>query len=264
MMIEKTNTIFIVENLSVGYLKKKNRIEIANQINFELSQGELIGLVGANGIGKSTLLRTLTRVQPTLAGNIYLNEKAIETITNMEFAKAMSIVLTEGPVSNNLSVSELIALGRQPHTNWIGALHQNDLEIVNQALKATSLTELRNKKCYELSDGQLQRVMIARALAQDTDLILLDEPTTHLDMYHKAYILKLLKDLSRDTNKTILFSTHEIELAIQICDKLIVMTDNKVLFDTSKNLIAQNVFQNLFPKDLITFEEELQRFKIKN
>ena len=111
MMIEKAKTIFNVENLSVGYLKKKNRIEIANQINFELSQGELIGLVGANGIGKSTLLRTLTRVQPTLAGNIYLNEKAIETITNLEFAKAMSIVLTEGPVSNNLSVSELIALG---------------------------------------------------------------------------------------------------------------------------------------------------------
>ena len=122
---------------------------------------------------------------------------------------------------------------------------------------------LKHKKCYELSDGQLQKVMIARALAQDTELIILDEPTTHLDMYHKAYILKLLQKLAKETNKTILFSSHEIDLAIQLCDNLIVMTNNEVVSDEPCHLISKGTFGTLFPKDLIAFDEKTGSFRMK-
>jgi len=167
--------------------------------------------VGANGIGKSTLLRTLTNVQKPLSGEIYINSKSVLDYEPVELAQQLSLVLTEQIASKNLSVFELVALGRQPYTNWMGNLSQEDITITNKALAQTNIEALKTKKCFELSDGQLQKVMIARALAQDTDLIILDEPTTHLDMYHKAYILKLLKKLAKDTGKTILYSSHEID-----------------------------------------------------
>jgi len=166
-------------------------------------------------------------------------------------------------VSKNLSVFELVALGRQPYTNWVGNLTKNDINIVNQSINQTNIEELKHKRCFELSDGQLQKVMIARALAQDTDLIILDEPTTHLDVYHKTSILKLLQKMTKDSKKTILFSSHEIDLTIQLCDKLIIMTDGKVLIDTPENHIKQGNFNSLFPKDLITFNKTTKTFKIK-
>ncbi|GAL71351.1 iron(III) ABC transporter ATP-binding protein putative [Jejuia pallidilutea] len=178
-------------------------------------------------------------------------------------AKVMSLVLTEPITSKNLSVFELVALGRQPYTNWIGNLSKEDIEITNRAISQVNINHLKDKKCFELSDGQLQNVMIARALAQDTDLIILDEPTTHLDMYHKAYILKLLQKLVKETNKTILFSSHEINLAIQLCDNLIVMTDTDVVSDAPCNLITKGTFENLFPKDLIAFDEQTGSFRVK-
>lgn len=135
--------------------------------------------------------------------------------------------------------------------------------MVNKAINQTNILDLKNKKCFELSDGQLQKVMIARALAQDTDLIILDEPTTHLDMYHKAYILKLLQKLAKETHKTILFSSHEIDLAIQLCDTLIVMSKNNVVSDSPCNLISNGTFNSLFPKDLIAFDEKTGSFRVK-
>ncbi len=173
------------------------------------------------------------------------------------------MVLTEQIVSKNLSVFELIALGRQPYTNWVGNLSEDDIATVNKAIAQTNLEDLRHKRCFELSDGQLQKVMIARALAQDTALIILDEPTTHLDMYHKAYILKLLQKLTKETNKTILFSTHEIDLAIQLCDSMIVMTKDAVVSDTPCNLISNGTFNALFPKDLIAFDINTGTFRVK-
>lgn len=255
--------ILKTEDLSIGYSSKKEQTVVASNINIELQKGELIGLVGANGIGKSTLLRTLTKVQPKLSGEIILNEKPLENHSNINLAKALSLVLTEQVASKNLSVFELVALGRQPYTNWVGKLSDSDLTIVNQALQQTNIDELKHKKCFELSDGQLQKVMIARALAQDTDLIILDEPTTHLDMYHKAYVLKLLQKLVKDTNKTILFSSHEIDLAIQLCDKLIVMTDDNIIIDSPRNLIEKGTFNTLFPKDLIVFDDKTGSFRVK-
>lgn len=257
------HTILKTKHLSIGYQSKKNTSVILENINLELKQGELIGLVGANGIGKSTLLRTLATIQEPLDGRIEINDILIENHSALDLAKTMSLVLTEQLMSKNLSVFELVALGRQPYTNWVGNLSEEDVSAVKKAIEHTNLTDLKHRKCFELSDGQLQKVMIARALAQDTDLIILDEPTTHLDMYHKAYILKLLQRLAKDTNKTILFSSHEIDLAIQLCDTMIVMTKDKVVSDSPCHLIEQGVFETLFPKDLIGFDKTTGSFRVK-
>jgi len=254
--------ILSTEGLSIGYSSKKEQTVIASNININLHKGELIGLIGANGIGKSTLLRTLTNVQKPLQGTVHINGKNMHEYQAIDLAKVLSLVLTESMPSKNLTVYELVALGRQPYTNWVGSLTSEDMDKVNEALRLTNIVNLKNKNCFELSDGQLQKAMIARALAQDTDLIILDEPTTHLDMYHKAYILKLLQKLAQETKKTILFSSHEIDLAIQLCDTLIVMTPDLVISDQPCNLISKGIFNTLFPKDLIGFDEKTGSFRI--
>ncbi|MFI0428032.1 ABC transporter ATP-binding protein [Mariniflexile sp. HMF6888] len=263
MTKDNQHIILETKDLSIGYISKKERIVVASNINIELHKGALVGLVGGNGIGKSTLLRTLTNVQNALDGDIFINGKSIKQFPALDLAKVMSLVLTEQMMSKNLSVFELVALGRQPYTNWVGNLSENDISIVNTAITQTNISDLKHKRCFELSDGQLQKVMIARALAQDTDLMILDEPTTHLDMYHKAYILKLLQRLAKETGKTILFSSHEIDLSIQLCDTLIVMSPNQVVSDTPCNLISKGVFDALFPKDLIAFDEKTGSFRVK-
>jgi iron complex transport system ATP-binding protein len=260
---ENQHIILKTDALSIGYKTKKEETVIASNINIELKKGELIGLVGANGIGKSTLLRTLTKIQNKLSGTIELNEQSLDNYSNIDLAKTLSLVLTEAVSSKNLTIYELVALGRQPYTNWVGNLSQIDKGIVNTAISQTNISDLKDKKCFELSDGQLQKAMIARALAQDTAVIILDEPTTHLDMYHKAYILKLLQKLVKETGKTILFSSHEIDLAIQLCDKMIVLTPKGVVSDTPSNLIAKGTFNDLFPKDLIAFDEISGSFRVK-
>ena len=264
MASENIHSVLKVEDLSIGYTSKKKSTMISEGINFSIHKGELVGLVGTNGIGKSTLLRTLAGMQPELKGMIFINNIPLNSHTSLQLANKLSIVLTEAPASKTLSVLELISLGRQPYTNWVGKLSENDKEIIQRALKATEIEFLSHRKCFELSDGQLQRVMIARALAQDTPLILLDEPTTHLDMYHRAYILKLLKKLTKETGKTILYSSHEIDLAIQLSDKMLVMTPEKVQYADPESLINQGCFDTLFPKETIHFDPEMKRFTLKN
>lgn len=162
-----------------------------------------------------------------------------------------------------MSVKELLALGRQPYTNWLGKLSPKDVSIINKSVSLLELESFLEKKCYELSDGQLQRVLIARALVQDTSIILLDEPTTHLDLYHKAHILKLLKSISHKTKKTILFTSHEIELAIQLCDKMLILDGRSNPFEEPCKLIENNNFDTLFPSDMISFDASTGSFKIK-
>lgn len=222
-----------------------------------------MALIGVNGVGKSTLLRSLCGVQEPLKGEIQVAGKPLSSIPSGKLSEAVSIVLTEQPISKNLNVFELVALGRQPYTNWIGTLTTRDKEQVRQAIKLVDIEELEHKKCYELSDGQLQKVLIARAIAQDTPLIVLDEPTTHLDIYHQAYVLKLLKTLTLQTNKGILFATHEINLALQLCDRIILMEKDKVSIGTPAQLIEKDVFANMFPSDLIVFDKISNSFKIK-
>ncbi len=261
---ENKNIVLRTEDISIGYHHKNKMEVVAADINLKLYEGELIGIVGANGIGKSTLLRTLSKVQPPLRGSIFLSGKLLKTYKTSELASQLSIVLTEKIASKNLTVQELVALGRQPYTNWVGKLTEEDIEKISKAIEVTQITELLAKRCFELSDGQLQKVLIARAIAQDTPFIMLDEPTTHLDVYHKAYILKLLKRLAFETQKTILFSTHEIDFAIQLCDKMIVMNENGFEFGRPKELIQCRAFSSLFPEDLILFDPETGSYKVRN
>ena len=260
-MANKT-TLLSTSNLSIGYQSKKEKNIIAENLNLTFEEGKLISLVGANGIGKSTLLRTVTGIQKPLYGTVTLNEKDIRHYDSLSLAQNLSLVLTEKLPPSNLTVFELIALGRQPYTNWLGKLSVEDLEKINQAIALTHIEHLTDKKHHEISDGQLQIVLIARALAQDTRLIILDEPTTHLDLFHKVSVFKLLKKLSQETNKCILFSTHDIDLAIQVSDEMIVMTESSVEQDQPCNLIIKGVFNNLFKDSSITFDGKKGKFII--
>ena len=264
MTSEVKHSAIAVNGLEIGYFSKKKKIPIASALDFSIEKGKLITLVGANGIGKSTLLRTLSGMQPKLAGSVMINGKDIEAYSSLERATQLSVVLTEAPASGNLTVRELISLGRQPYTNSFGVLSNKDKDVIQNALEITETTVLKNRKCYELSDGQMQRVVIARALAQDTPLIILDEPTTHLDLYHRAYILKLLKRLTSEKGKTVLFSTHEIDLGIQLADIMIVMEKDAIHVDEPCKLIEQGRFNSLFPEDTIHFDTQSGRFTIKN
>ena len=257
------NIILSCNDVSIGYQSKNDTNIIGSNINLSLKTGKLIALVGQNGIGKSTLLRTLAAIQKPLLGNILLNNKNINDYSNLELSQNLSLVLTEKLPPSNLTVFEIIALGRQPYTNWIGKLSDEDLLKINKAIKITNIEHLIHKKHYEISDGQLQIVLIARALAQDTPLIILDEPTTHLDLLHKATLLKLLKKLSSEANKCILFSTHDIDLAIQLADEIIVITPTKIFQNQPNNLIENNIFNDLFDNEFIKFDITNKKFVIK-
>jgi iron complex transport system ATP-binding protein len=260
--MSSNKTILSTSNLSIGYQSKKEKNIIAENLNLTFEEGKLISLVGGNGIGKSTLLRTITGIQKPLAGTVMLKKKEIHNYESLALAQNLSLVLTEKLPPSNLSVFELIALGRQPYTNWLGKLSAEDLEKINQAITLTHIEHLIDKKHHEISDGQLQIVLIARALAQDTPLIILDEPTTHLDLFHKVSIFKLLNKLSQETNKCILFSTHDIDLAIQLSDEMIVMTESMVEQDQPCNLITKGIFNKLFKDSSITFDGEKGKFVI--
>jgi iron complex transport system ATP-binding protein len=257
-MAEQKNSIIAVKELTVGYGSKV----VAKNINFSLEPGVLCGIVGVNGIGKSTLLRTLANFQPKLSGGIEIQNKSLESHSPSELAQKLGVVLTEQPTSKNLTVQELIALGRQPYTNWIGTLTSADKEHIQKSIDAFLLEELRFSKCHELSDGQLQRVLIARAMAQDTPLILLDEPTTHLDLYHKVQILKLLQQLAHQNQKTIIFTTHEIDLAIQLCDKILILDGDTNPSGDPCELIEQKHFERLFPSEMVQFDAKTGSFKV--
>lgn len=254
--------ILTTTTLSIGYPSKGQPHCIAENLNLNLQAGQLIALVGANGIGKSTLLRTLTGIQKPLKGAVFLNDKNIHEVTPSALAQNLSLVLTEKLPPSNLTVFELIALGRQPYTNWLGKLSAEDYSKIEHAVALTQIEHLVDKKHYEISDGQLQIVLIARALAQDTPLIILDEPTTHLDLLHKVAVFKLLQKLAQETDKCILFSTHDIDLAIQLSNEMIVMTDAAVVQDQPCNLITQGVFSTLFKDTAITFDGEKGKFLI--
>ncbi|MGI9546567.1 MAG: ABC transporter ATP-binding protein [Flavobacteriaceae bacterium] len=250
------------KDLEVGYMSHKGKISVSKDISFRISEGEMAAIVGVNGIGKSTLLRTLGRVQSKLAGSITVNEIAIENYKSKDWAMELSVVLTDPLVSKNLTVQQLISLGRHPYTNWIGTLSGKDANKIQEAIKLVGLSKLSNKKCYELSDGQLQKVMIARALAQDTQIILLDEPTTHLDLYHKVQILKILQSIAHHTGKIVLYTTHEIDLAIQLCDKIMILEKRENFFGAPQELIKSERFSKLFPEDTIRFDPQSASFKV--
>ena len=257
------NCTIQTQNLSIGYKSKSKTITIADNINLSLEKGKLIALIGENGIGKSTLLKTLTGIIPSLKGEVTLLNKTLQSFNPLDLAQELSIVLTEKLPPSNLTIYEIIALGRQPYTNWLGTLSDVDKIKINKAIALTEIGHLIHKKHEEVSDGQLQIALVARALAQDTSIIILDEPTTHLDLVHKATLLKLLQKLTHETSKTILYSSHDIDLAIQMADEMIVFTSTQIVQDQPCNLIQTGIFNTLFDTEHLTFDATIGKFKIK-
>lgn len=256
------NMTLSAEQLDIGYRDKKGQTTVASGIGFEATAGEVIGIVGVNGIGKSTLLRTLAGLLPALSGSVQIDKEAVERIPALRLSRLVSVVLTDPIATKNLSVRELITLGRQPYTNWLGSLAEEDLHQIQEVVSRLDLSEMLDKKCYELSDGQFQRVLIGRALAQDTPIMLLDEPTMHLDLFHKVQLLKLLRDIARVTEKIVVFTSHELNLVIQLCSKVLILGEGNHAYGSPQELIETDQFRSLFPEGEVTFDSASGSFKI--
>lgn len=250
--------LFQAKNITIGYKDDP----LFNNLNFELKTGVLTSLLGSNGIGKSTLLKTISRLIPLKKGEIFLDGKSIFNLSNAQFSQQISMVLTDKEINKNLNVYELVKLGRQPYTNWLDTLTQQDEFVIEQAMVDCGVYDLKDRKIIQLSDGQLQRVFIARAVVQDTPFIFLDEPSTHLDLYHKVHLFKLLKKLTKEQNKCILFSTHDLDLALQLSDEIMLLKDEVLHHGTTDELIQQNVFERFFDSDDIVFNKERRQFTI--
>jgi iron complex transport system ATP-binding protein len=204
--------------------------------------------MGQNGVGKTTFIKTLSGLHKGVSGSIYHQHRSIDEIPKSSLAKQISVVLTEKPFAAHLSVIELIALGRHPYSNWLGRLSASDKQAIDLAISQTNINYLATKKLYQLSDGQFQKVMIARALAQETDLIILDEPTAHLDLSNKIEIMLLLKSIAT-TGKGVLIATHDLQISLQLSDRLWLFNFNRpVLEGCPEDLILQGAIdQTLFP-----------------
>jgi len=264
LIAKEEHIILKSTDLSIGYTTKKQQTLITNNINIELKKGKLVCLLGKNGIGKSTLLRTISKVQPKLSGELFINDAPIEKLSAKVLSKKMSLVLTERIPESNLTVYELIALGRQPYTNWIGTLTDRDKKHIQKAIEQIRIEDLIHKKCDELSDGQLQKVMIARALAQNTELIILDEPTAHLDIHHKMEVFNLLQKLVNELHKTVIISTHEVQLALQLANELWLMNEKGFMSGSTDELIHNGSLEQLFSTKFVQFDSKTKQFIIKN
>src|SRR5690554_5494593 len=204
-----------LSHVSIGYPAPKKPNIVQSDLSLSAHEGELIALIGKNGCGKSTLLRSIASLQPIYQGVIALNGENLSVITPKRRARLLSVVLTEQQSVASFTVRGLISIGRDPYTGWLGSLTDEDNRIISRAIEMTYLRGFEERNIHELSDGERQRVFIARALAQNTPVILLDEPTSHLDLPNRINILLLLQKLARETGKTIFISTHELETAMQ-------------------------------------------------
>lgn len=262
--MNKQKTIEL-SNLTIGYLSKNNRKVVAQDITATIYGGELTCLLGANGIGKSTLLRTLSAFQPKLDGEINILNKEIESYSEKQLSTLLGVVLTEKCEIKNMSVRELIGLGRSPYTGFWGTLTQKDKEVVDNAISMVKIENLSSRMVHTLSDGERQKVMIAKALAQETPIIFLDEPTAFLDFPSKVEIMQLLHRLSRQTGKTIFLSTHDLELALQIADKIwLIDHQSEVSIGTPEDLALTGKLSSFFARKGIIFDMETGLFRIEN
>ena len=224
------NETIQLRNLSIGYTTKHGVRTVAEGINGAIRSGELTCLLGPNGVGKSTLLRTLSAFQPAISGEILFSRSEeggvwseISSFTDKELSRLIGVVLTEKPDVRNMSVRELVSLGRSPYTGFWGTYSKEDLRIVDEAIGMVGIGDLARRSVHTLSDGERQKVMIAKALAQQTPVIFLDEPTAFLDYPSKVEMLQLLRRISREAEKTVFLSTHDVELALQLADTLWLM-----------------------------------------
>ena len=265
----------VLQNLSIGYLTKDSRKVVATGLNATINSGELTCLLGRNGIGKSTLLRTLSAFQPALDGdiNIALNShpspltshpssiihhpsSPLTSLSDKERSRVIGIVLTEKPDVQNMTIEELVGMGRSPYTGFWGTLDAEDEEIVREAIRLVGIENLRGRMVHTLSDGERQKVMIAKALAQQTPIIYLDEPTAFLDFPSKVETMQLLRKLAIEEQKTIFLSTHDVELSLQLADKIWLMEPEQLSVGTPAELAAQGVLSRFIEHDGIVFDKD--------
>ena len=258
----KETTIRLCD-LSIGYPDKHNTKRVAEHLNASIHSGELTCLLGTNGVGKSTLLRTLSAFQPPIGGTIDLLDRPLSTYDDRQLATVIGVVLTEKSDIRNMTVEELVGLGRSPYTGFWGTLKEGDRKIVHEAIARVRIEPLTQRMVHTLSDGERQKVMIAKALAQETPIIFLDEPTAFLDFPSKVEVMQLLHNLTHTLQKTVFMSTHDLELALQIADKIWLMDrTNGIAIGTPEDLSLEGKLSSFFSRKGITYDTETGFFRI--
>ena len=253
------------EKLAIGYhISRREERLVASGLNVQMEAGEMVCLLGPNGAGKSTLMRTLAGLQPALAGEVWLDGARLESLSASERARRLSIVLTERVDVGNLSAFGLVSLGRHPYTGWSGGLGESDLAAIHWALDAVGATALAQRPVLELSDGERQKVLIARALAQQPKLILLDEPTAFLDLPRRVEMMSVLRTLARETGKAILLSTHDLDLALRSADRLWLLGGDGLLHaGAPEDLVLSGAFERAFASERVNFDAFAGSFRIE-
>ena len=249
-----------LKNLTTGY----GEHIVARSINSIIPEGNLISLLGPNGVGKITLLRTLCAFQPAISGDIIINGTSLQELTQAQLSRIISVVLTERLDVRAMTVHNLVSLGRSPYTGFWGRLDEEDERQVRQAIDQVGISELYEREIGTLSDGELQKAMIAKALAQQTPIILLDEPTAFLDFPSKVEMMRMLHRLAHEMNKTIFLSTHDVEMALQLSDQLWLMTAEGVHSGTPDELTADGSLADFIHIDGIHFDSERKLFIIEH
>jgi len=244
-------------NLAVGY----DKVIIVPDFDVEFERGKITSIIGANGCGKSTILKAIGRIIPKESGSIIINDNDINNLKSKDIAKEMAILPQSPQAPGTLTCFELVSYGRYPYQKGFGRLSKEDKDIVEWALKATNMFEYRNREIAFLSGGQRQRVWIAMALAQQTGIILLDEPTTYLDLCHQLEVLELLKKLNEEEHTTIIMVLHDLNLASRYSDKLLTMKDGKVFsYGTPKEVFTEKMLEECFKIDgKIIFNEKINK-----
>lgn len=254
-----------IRNLSIGYSDKQGVKVVAEDIDAQINSGELTCLLGTNGVGKSTLLRTLSAFQAPLRGEIDILGKPLAQYSDKELATIIGVVLTEKCDIRNMTAEELIGLGRSPYTGFWGKLSEKDKEAVQNAVSLVHIEPLALRMVHTLSDGERQKVMIAKALAQETPIIFLDEPTAFLDFPSKVEIMQLLHNLTQTLHKTVFMSTHDLDLSLQVADKIWLMDKtNGIVTGTPEDLSLEGKLSGFFSRKGITYDTETGFFRIDN
>jgi iron complex transport system ATP-binding protein len=258
-------SILTTHDLSIGYrINRRHTETVLSRLNVELRPGEFVCLLGPNGAGKSTLLRTLGGVQAPLGGSAHINDINVHTISKLELARLLSVVLTDRLEVGNLTAYDLVSLGRHPHTGLLGRLSPIDHRVVRWAMHVTRSTPLADRYLSKMSDGQRQRILIARALAQEPQVMFLDEPTAFLDLPTRVEITGLLRRLARDVGLAVLLSTHDLDLALRLADTLWLVTrDGRLVTGTPEDIILRGDLQASFASDEIAFDVEAGGFRLR-
>jgi len=250
-------------NLTAGYISAKKSTEIITDANLSLSGGGITCLLGANGAGKSTLLRTISGLQPPLAGKIIIDGRDITEISRHDMARLISVVYTERTHAGALTVEETVALGRQPYTGFFGRLSADDRRIVARSLVAVGISNLASRFMATLSDGERQKVMIARALAQQTPVIILDEPTSFLDVASRLELMDLLSRMATQQGKAVLLSTHDVANALAIASFLWLITpDRHMVCGTPEAIIQSGGMDRVFADRNIIFDPSANDYRL--